>query len=333
MAGLPGHRLPAPIMPLRLVVSSLLALAAGSVLAQAAISDPPPAPASRWQGERDQLDAALRANGLVASDPRGRWLAGQLETIDPVAQVAAFAQARQAAPGEKVYLASLAIACLAPVQPLPDACDGTDRLADWATRDPDNGVPSLLMADRARRRNNVASQVAFLEEAAQRPRFDDYGSQGAVLIWEAVRALPGGDPAAKAELTASYGLLRDPYASRQMQSLCRDAARTPDNVRAACHAAGNAVAQRAATWSLRLAGARLAERSAAPGPDLARAQAQLSDVRRRAFDCAEAGNAVAAGLESNDASVRAKAVAQWEARLVQDARVGEPAACGAPGNG
>jgi hypothetical protein len=287
--------------------------------------------ASRWQSERDQLDAALRAGGLIATDPRGRWIAGALDAGDPAGQVVAFAQARQAAPSEKVYLASLAMACLVPMQPLPDACDATDRLADWATRDVENGVPSLLMADRARRRNNAASLVAFLEEAAQRPRFDDYWNQGALLIWEAVRALPGGaDPAAQAELVASYGAFREPFVVRQMQSLCRDAGSVADNVRIACHNAGNAVAQRAATWALRIAGARLAERSATPGAQLAAAQAQLADVQRRAYDCAESGNEVATALESTDAAVRARAVAKWETRLTQVARIGEPAACGLP---
>lgn len=322
------------MMLLRSVVPTLLALAAAFASAQSGnrLADPAPPPPSRWQADRDQMDGALRANGLVANDPRSQWLAGQLGVDDPVTQVTAFAQARQAAPGDKLYLSSLAVACLAPVQPLPDECQAIDRLADWATRDTDNGVPSLLLAERARRRNNAASEIAFLEEAAQRPRFDDYGGAAAVAIWDAVRALPGGDPAAKAELAASYGLLREPYAVRQIAGLCRDPARIADNVRAACHAAGNAVAQRASTWALRVAGARLAERSAT-GAELVQAKAQLADVQRRALDCAEAGNGIAAALESGDAAVRAKAVAQWEARLAQDGRVGEVTACTAPAKG
>lgn len=325
----------APMMLLRLAVPTLLALATAAAPAQTGsrLTDPAPAPPSRWQAERDQMDGALRAGTLVANDPRSQWLAGQLGADDPVTQVASFAQARSAAPGDKLYLSSLAVACLASVQPLPDECQAMDRLADWATRDTDNGVPSLLMAERARRRNNAASMVAFLEEAAQRPRFDDYAGAAALAMWEAVRALPGGGPAAKAELAASYGLLREPYAVRQIAGLCRDPARTADNVRAACFAAGNALAQRGATWALRTAGARLAERSATPGAELTKAQAQLADVQRRTLDCAEAGNAIATALESGDAAVRAKAMAQWEARLAQEARVGETVACVVSGKG
>ena len=172
------------------------------------------------------LDQALRARVLVSSEPRDLWIAGQLDTVDPWAQVTALAQARTRVPDEKLFLASLAMACLAPLQPLPPECDATDRLADWATRDADNGVPSLLLADRARRRNNTASMVAFLEEAATRPRFDDYQSRGALIVWETVRALPGtSDPAARAELAAALGVAHTSGAASRLQSLCRDAQR------------------------------------------------------------------------------------------------------------
>jgi hypothetical protein len=281
------------------------------------------APPSRWQQEVEALDQAMRARALVSSDPRELWIAAQLDAVDPWQRVTALAQARTRAPDEKLFLAALAMACLAPLQPLPPECDATDRLADWATRDVDNGVPSLLLADRARRRNNLASMVAFLEEAATRPRFDDYENRGALIVWESVRALPGTvDPAARAQATAAFGLAHASQVPAAMQSLCRDAARVADDIRAACAGAGNAAAQRASTWSLRIAGAKLAERSQA-----ANAQQQLSDVQRRAFECAEAGNPVAQALESQDASVRAKGIAQWEARLARDAKTGEVDSC------
>jgi len=318
-------------MPLFRFAVGLFALAASLALAQngSRISDPAPATPSRWQQEQDALDQALRARVLVSTEPREMWVAGQLDSTDPWAQVAVLARARTQAPGEKVFIASLAIACLAPLQPLPDECDATDRLADWATRDEDNGVPALLLADRARRRNNAAAMVAYLEEVATLPRFDDYRNRAALILWEALRAVPGAaDPAARAELAASYAAARAPYAAGQMQSLCRDAQKFADEVRRACAAAGNAVAQRASTWSLRVAGARLAERSAAPGAAYDSAQRQLADVQRRAFECAEAGNAIAQGLESPDAAVRARAVSQWEARLAEEAKAGEVAACG-----
>jgi hypothetical protein len=316
------------------VLSSLLLAAAvasvpAPVLAQAGnrISESAPAQ-TRWQSDMMQIDASLRARLLVAGDPRSNWAAGKLDNGDPVEQVRRFAAARTVAPDNRLYLASLAVACLAPMQPLPPECDAVDRLADWATRDVDNGVPSLLLANRARQRNNNASMLAYLEEAAQRPRFDDYWNQGALTLWEEVRALPvAADPAAKAQLVASYGATYEPYAAIAVQSLCRDARRATDAVEAACAAAGTAVAKRAANWSLRIAGARLVERSTPAGPAREAAQQQLADVQRQSWDCAETGNALAASFESGDAAVRARAVTQWEARLAQDAKAGEVAAC------
>jgi hypothetical protein len=281
------------------------------------------APPSRWQQDVDALDQALRARALVSNDPRELWIGAQLDSADPWQRASALAQARTRVPNEKLFLASLAMACLAPLQPLPAECDATDRLADWATRDDDNGVPSLLLADRARRRNNTASMVAFLEEAAGRPRFDDYENRGALVVWEVVRALPGdADPAARAQEAAAIGLAHTSQVATTVQSLCRDAARVADNIRAACANAGNALAQRGSTWTLRIAGAKLAERAQAPN-----AGPQLADVQRRAFECAEAGNALAQAFESSDPAVRARAVSQWQARLARDAEAGEVAAC------
>jgi len=324
-----------PMRPPRTAIVLAVALAAVQALAQSTgsqMSEPAPPPASRWAQEKEALDQALRQRALAASEPRDLWVAGQLDAGDPWAQAGALAQARMRAPGERVYLASLAIACLAPMKPLPPDCDALDRLADWATRDVDNGVPSLLLADRARARNNLPAMVAYLEEAAARPAFDDYRNRAAMLLWTAVRDVPGSaDPAARAELAAALAAARESYVVGQMRNLCREGARLADNVRSACFAAGNAVAQRAANWPLRIAGAQLAERSATAS-DLAAAQQRASDINRRAFDCAEAGNAITEALESEHAATRARAIAAWEARVVRAAQSGEVAVCeGKPG--
>lgn len=318
-----------PRVTMTLAVAALAAVAAAAAFAQAGGQPAEPAPpASRWAAQSAQMDDAMRAQWLVATGPRTNWIAGTLDAGDPAEQVARLAAARTATPDNRLFLASLATACLAPMRPRPPECDATDRLADWATRDADNGVPSLLLADRARQRNNAAAMLAYLEEAARQPRFDDYWNRGALVIWEEVRALPGAyDPAARALLAASYGALWNPSAVDAVDRLCRDGRAPGDAIRAACAAAGTAMAERAATWSLRFAGARLADRSAADGPAQAVARQRLADLQRRSFECAEGGNAIAAGFESADAATRARAVAQWEARLVRDAREGDVAAC------
>ena len=320
--------------PVRATVACAIVAALAAVAAVAAaqsgsrLADTAPPAASRWQAEVAELDDALRSRLLVATAPRANWLAAKLDHGDPETQVRRFASARVAAPDNRLYLAALATACMVPMQPLPAECDAVDRLADWATRDVDNGVPMLLLANRARQRNNATAMVAYLEEAARRPRFDDYWNMGALVIWEEVRALPGpADPAARAELAASYGAVYESHAVRAMEFLCRDARAAPEAIRAACVDAGTAAAKRAATWSLRAAGARLAERGAGAGPAQDAARQLQADVQRQSFACAERGNAIAAAFESADPAVRGRAVAQWEARLAQDARDGEVAAC------
>ena len=282
------------------------------------------------------LDQALRARVLAstrAARPVGRGPARRRRSV--AARSARSRRRAARAPGEKLFLASLAIACLAPLQPLPPECDATDRLADWATRDADNGVPSLLLADRARQRNNAASMVAFLEEAATRPRFDDYQNRGALLVWDAVRAVPGQRRSGRPRgARRGYGAGRVLYAVRgRCKLLCRDAAQLADNIRAACASAGTAAAQRAATWSLRI-GRRAARGTQRNRRRTGGAPQQLIDVQRRAYECAEAGNADRAGARvAPTPPCGPRAVAQWEARLAREARVGEVAACETQGLG
>ncbi len=293
------------------------------------IAEPAPAPPSRWQAERDALDQAFRSHLSTATTPRERWIEATWGDADPWVRADALADVRRRVPDETLYIASLAIACLAPLQPLPAACDGVDRLADWALRDADNGVPTLLLADRARRRNNGAAMVAYLGEAATRLRFDDYADRAAWLVWEAIRDLPGAaSPAARVELANDYIRAHPSYAAQRIASLCRAPAPMPDPAGAACLAAGHALAGRAATWALRSAGAHLAERSSDAGTRTA-AQQQVSMVQRRAFECTEAGQAIVARLQAADAATRAGAVGQWETRLREQARFGEATTCAA----
>lgn len=87
------------------------------------------------------------------------------------------------------------------------------------------------------------------------------------------------------------------------------------------------MAARGATWSLRLAGARLAERAAPTAEALALAQQQLAEMRALSLACAAAGDTVAAALESADADLRSRAALEWEARIQRNAENGEVAAC------
>ncbi|MEP7328785.1 MAG: hypothetical protein ABI777_06200 [Betaproteobacteria bacterium] len=308
-------------------------VAVGSALAQPA---PPPTritesprPVSRWQPEVDRLDQAYRERVSVATDARSQWVAGQLDPGDPAAETTRFLRARSEVPAERLYLAALAAACLEPVQPRPQACDGTDRLADWATRDVDNGIPSLLLAERARQRNNTAGMIAYLDEAALRPRFDDYWTRGAVVLWEDIKgATTGADPSARAILTSSYLLLRGAYGGSVWRTLCREPPQSNASVRAACYAAGVALAQRGNTWAIRLAGARAAERNAGTPAEAQTSAARIVELQKLAGACAAQDDTLAAAFESADSAMRERALMAWERRLQRQGADGEVAACG-----
>lgn len=314
------------------VVALVAAAAAAAQPAPPARITEPAAQASRWQPDVERLDQAYRDRLSTATDTRSRWVAGQLEPGEAASASEHLLRARSEAPTERLYLAALAAACLESVQPRPPACDGTDRLADWATRDGDNGVPSLLLAERARQRNNTEGMIAYLDEAAIRPRFDDYWNRGALILWEDVNgATPGADPAARALLVANYLTLRGAYGGNVWRSLCRDGGRGNDAARAACYAAGIAVAGRGTTWALQLAGARAAERNAGSPAETAAAGARVRQLQQRAFSCAAQADTLTAAFEVNDSATRERALKAWERRLQRQAADGEAAACGGDG--
>jgi len=321
-----------PLRKIRGIVVALALAATGMAGAQTAPATEPAAPASRWQPEVERLDQTYRDRVATATDGRSQWIAGQFELGDPAAGSARYLRARTEVPAERLYLAALAAACLEPVQPRPPACDATDRLADWATRDADNGLPSLLLAERARRRNDTAGMITYLDEAANRTRFDDYWTRGAVVLWEDIAATTtGADPASRAILASGYLLLRGAYGGDVWRSLCREPVGGNESVRAACHSAGTALAQHGNTWSLRLAGARAAERNAATPGETADAAVRYLQLQQRASACAAQSDTLSAAFESTDPGMRERALKAWERRLLRQGADGEVAACGNAG--
>jgi hypothetical protein len=238
-----------------------------------------------------------------------------------------FAAARVAAPQEYLYLAALATACLQPVQPVLPECAAVDRLADWARRDSDNGLPQLWLAERARRRNDNGSVVAFVLQAAAAPRFDDYHARGTLEIWEYFQARPEAyAAAARAEAAIGYaavqGFGRVADAARRT---CIDPAERSPELRTACAKLGASMADRASTILVRYTGAGVLERNAPDGKareDALQRQAGFVALRGRC-----AGLYPLAGLESPDPAERARAVAAADAWLRALARYGEAAGC------
>ena len=286
-----------------------------------------PAP-SRWAADLERLDEDVRLRLLTPNDPRGNYIRGALDKTDIASQVAHFAAARAAAPQEKLYLAALAGACLIPTQPtLPD-CDAVDRLADWARRDEDNGVPAILLANRARQHGDIDAMVADLREAAGKPRFDEYWGRGVLAFWDYFRnvSLPF-DPAAKAVAALTYATEQPVTWPAALQVMCAGAlGRGNEAVRAACADLGSALAARASTWAGRLTGVAVAYRNVPPAQQ-ARIESSRSEAGRLRARCDDARRGRFDGLESADAAARTHDLALGDAWVRNQAEVGEIGAC------
>ncbi|HEX6137204.1 MAG TPA: hypothetical protein VF059_06070 [Casimicrobiaceae bacterium] len=297
-----------------------------AMAASLAIAQPAAAPESRWQADLNRLDADLRLRLLTAKEPRTDWLAGELETADIASRVRHYAAARTAAPQEKLYQATLATACLTHVRPPLPECETVDRLADWARRDIDNGVPSVLLADRARQRGEVDAAASNVEQAASASRFDDYWSEVALHWWDYLRALAiDVDPAARAEAAVSYASAHDLAWAAPLRALCADPGGRSDRMKAACAKLGEALMTRGATFALRRAGARIAEIDAADPKARAAAQERHARILEATARCAQAQPDFAAELESPAAATRARGVehfAAWASALARDGEVG-----------
>ena len=291
------------------------------------LSDPAAPAPSRWAADVARLDAELQMRALVIDDPRGHWFAARFDATDPAAQVRHYAAARVSAPTETLYLASLALACQQSVQPSLPECDAVDRLADWARRDADNGVPLLLLAAKAARRGNEEVAVAFLEQAAAKPRLDDYGARGALALWDYVMAMPVDvDRAAKAEAAAGYAAVQPRPVAASVAGAC-GAAALPDARRAACAQAGAALAERSTSFAARAAGAAIAERNTPDAAAVAKVRARQAANDALRARCAALDLDLQQGAESADPAVRARAVAAWDASVRANATQGEVAAC------
>ena len=283
---------------------------------------------SRWQSDLERLDSDLRLRLLTANEPRIDWLAGDIDSADVESQVRHYAAARIAAPGERLYLASLGIACLHPVRPTLAPCDAVDRLADWARRDTDNGVPSLLLAGRARQRGQSDAVASYVEQAAGAPRFDDYWSQHSQRWWDYLRAVDVGiDAAAKAEAAAKYGSMNDLAWAQPLRIVCAEGSARPDRLRDACANLGQALMARGASFALRRAGARIAEINAPDAAARSAAQARGARILAMTARCTQLQPDFATALESPQPATRARGVEDFTTWANAQAQLGEVASC------
>lgn len=292
------------------------------------LSDADSAPSSRWAGDATRIDEQIRLRVLSADDPRSHWIAGRFDTTDIASRARNYAAARVAAPQETLYIASLALTCLQPVQPALPECDAVDRLADWATRDPDNGLPTMLLAARASKRGDIDGTNAYLELAATKPRFDEYAPRGGAVFWDYVMAFPGDvDRAAKATLAIGYADAQTDSSLALVPSACASSASQNEARRAACGKAGVAMAERSATGMTRIIGAGIAERNAQDERAAARVRTARATLQTLLARCGDDERNKLTELESSDAAIRTRAIQNLEKIVRDQAQIGQVAEC------
>jgi len=309
----------------------LLALiATGIAPAQTRLTDDTPARPSPIAPVLERIDEALRQRLTAADDAASRWMAGEFETLDVAARARDFAAAAARAPSETLYLASLARACVARTVPTLPECASRDAVASFATRDPDNAVPWILLAERARQRRLPAADVAGnLERAAKSPRFDDYTQRSAPLYAAAIRALPGGgDRAVDAVAAARYVDRAAGGLAPALAALCGPKRELPgETVGRACVRIAALMIERAPNAADQAMGASLAGANAASDSARALADSTGRAIAARRQRCTETFDhlaRIAAGpAGAADAKARDAAAAWPDDR----ARLGELAAC------
>ena len=214
------------------------------------------------------------------------------------------------------------------MRPTLAPCDAVDRLADWARRDTDNGVPSLLLAGRARQRGQSDAVASYVEQAAGAPRFDDYWSQHSQRWWDYLRAVDVGiDAAAKAEAAAKYGSMNDLAWAQPLRIVCAEGSARPDRLRDACANLGQALMARGASFALRRAGARIAEINAPDAAARSAAQARGARILAMTARCTQLQPDFATALESPQPATRARGVEDFTAWANAQAQLGEVASC------
>jgi len=313
----------------RAAFALLVGAVATGVGAQARLSDSESGNPSSLAPVLERLDEGLRQAVTSADDPGSRWISGQLETLDPAARARDFAAAAARAPGEMLYVASLARACLTRTVPGLPECDTRDAIASFVTRDADNAVPWLLLAERARQRRALPAVAENLERAARATRFDDYSERGAAIFAARIRMLPGG--AARGTDVVAVALYTDRAAGGlavPLSALCgpkREA--TGEEVTRACQRIAALLVERAPNAVDRALGASLAIANAPSDSARALAEVRAREIAVRRQRCAEtmARLAAIAADPRDPAGARAEAAAlAWPA---DRGKMDEIAAC------
>ena len=189
-----------------------------------------------YTGAQRRIDAALRATG----DPFDRSVADWLNVDglrSPSALLGALVQDALDSSDARAYALAfhacndeMAFAWADP-RPTSPACSSLS-VAEWARRDPDNGVPWVYALRAAARAGDAAAQARVLRQIASSSRFDQREMAGAAAV--ARLQAPDADLAAQTMLAMqALGLPAAPPLS-ELTRRCRDPADGVDNLAQRC---------------------------------------------------------------------------------------------------
>jgi len=274
-----------------------------------------------------KLDEALAQKVVGADDAPGRWLSGRLSGFDLAAQARDFGAAAARDTKEPLYAASLADVCMRPAAPPPPECVARDPVGYWASREPDNAVPWLLQAERARRRNATPAMIDNLERAASSARYDDHAGRAGAVAWTRVAPLVGPADRAGGALYALSYASGIGSALAAVENVCSTPSRALDpRIPGACARLGTLMAESGASFNDRRAGVQVA--LAAVPNEVARALVNDSarGIVAAQERCRDARNALERDAAGTPAA-RAAAAVSAERYLATLAARGEVAAC------
>lgn len=295
-------------------------------LAQARAGDDVNA-ASPLASTYERIGDAISQQVIGADDAASHWLSGHLSSLEPIAQLKDFALALLREPKEMLYVASLADACMRMYSPVPSECAERDVVGYWSSRDPDNAVPWLLQAERARRRNNVGALIDNLERASRTARYDDYSGRAGALVTNLARAQPNDRAAVLLYANRQSTPLPAPLAA--LENVCAAPTRALDErIGRHCVRLGALMAERAASFTNRRAGSQTALASATTDS----ARAATTEAARATIVEQDRCRESLASLEraAQGSALERERAANIGLRFVADrAKVGEAIACDA----
>ena len=315
-------------MMLRLAFASFLAALCGTSIAQSAPYPDGPRIPSLPESAFERIDRALRERVATAADADALFVRGLQATMDPGARIADYAAAWRLRPADMLLLSSLADACMLRAVPTWADCASLDPASRFASRDPDNAVAWVLLAERAKQRGDAPGMREQLAHAAGRLRFDSYRERGGAVVWRVLTAVSAvaRDPETPFA-AAALGSLRADVAANEAATMCqRGAPGVGEEVEGSCRRLARTMAERADTWSARLVGLAIAWSWASDAAEQGRVAAERDRVSASSLECNGAKLALIEGL-NRDAGSR-EAARRIQASAIEDATtLGEPAVC------